>query len=155
MFWLVIISLIVIGLLFLALEILVIPGTGIAGIIGFILIGIGVWQTYSFYGASIGHMVLGGTIILTFLTLFFSLRSKTWSRVMLNSSISSKVNVIGEKDVQVGDEGIAISRLAPSGKALIKDKYYEVRTTGDFIDPESKLEVTKVDFNRIFVKQKS
>ena len=62
MFWLVIVILILIGLAFLLLEILVIPGTGIAGIIGFIILGIGVWQGYVYYGTIAGHWVLAGTI---------------------------------------------------------------------------------------------
>jgi membrane-bound ClpP family serine protease len=154
MFWLVILALIIIGLLFLALEILVIPGTGFAGVLGFILIAIGIWQTYDYYGATPGHVVLAGTIILTFITLALSLRSKTWNRVMLKSSIDSKVNVIDDVKVKPGDEGVAESRLVPAGKALIKGDYFEVRTTGEFIDPGTKLIVTKVEFNKIFVKRK-
>lgn len=153
MFWLIILALIVIGLLFLVLEILVIPGVGVAGIIGFILLGIGVWQTYIVYGATTGHLVLGGTIILTFVFLALSLRSKTWKRVMLNSSIDSKVNVIDETKLKPGDKGIADSRLAPAGTALINGDYYEVRTTGEFIDPDTALEVTKLESNKVFVKR--
>ena len=152
MFWLVITALIIIGLLFLVLEILVIPGTGVAGVVGFILIGIGIWQAYAYYGALAGHYTLAGTIILTLLTLMISLRSKTWKKIMLKSEINSKVNVIDEKKIQPGDEGKTVSRLVPSGKALIKGDFYEVRTTGAFVDPDTWIIIEKIDQNLIFVK---
>ena len=131
MFWLIIGVLLLIGFIFLVLEILVIPGTGIAGIIGFALIGIAVWQTYAVYGNTPGHIVLGISILLTFITLALSLRAKTWSRISLKSSISSRVNVFEEVNVKPGDTGEAVSRLVPMGKALINGDYFEVSATGE------------------------
>lgn len=154
MFWLVIGILIFIGLAFLVLEILVIPGTGIAGIIGFILIGIGIWQAYSVYGTIGGNYTLGGTFVLTIIMLAFSLRSKTWRKIMLNKKIESKVNVIDSKEIKVGDQGKTTSRLAPSGKAYINSDYFEVRTTGHFIDQDTTILVEKIDGNKIYVKRK-
>lgn len=154
MFWLIIAVLLLIGFLFLVLEILVIPGTGIAGIIGFVLIGIAVWQTYVVYGNAPGHFVLGGTLVLTFITLALSLRAKTWRRISLNTNITSRVNVVEEINVKPGDTGEAISRLVPAGKALINGEYYEVRTTGEFLDQATEIEVIKVVNNKITVKQK-
>ena len=49
MHWVLIATFILIGLVFLVLEILVIPGVGVAGIIGFVLIAVGVWQSYAVY----------------------------------------------------------------------------------------------------------
>jgi len=154
MFWLVIAVLILIGLLFLVLEILVIPGTGVAGIIGFILLGIGIWQTYSVYGSTAGHLVLGGSIVLTLVTLAFSLRAKTWRRVALQTNIKSKVHTEAEQSVKPGDKGEAVSRLVPAGKALINGDYYEVRTKGEFLDQGTAIIVTKVDHNQVTVKKK-
>ena len=155
MFWLLITVLIVIGLLFLVLEVLVIPGVGVAGIIGFILIAIGIWQTYAYYGSPAGHSVLAGTLVLTLGTLALALRSKTWRRVALHDSIDSRVNLIDAEKVKVGDDGKTVSRLAPAGKALINGEFYEVRTTGEFIDQEKEIIVERIDHNKIFVKHKS
>ncbi len=145
--------LIIVGLLFLLLEILVVPGTTVVGVIGFILIAIGVWQTYAAYGAPTGHWVLAGTLVLTVAALVLSLRSNTWKRFMLKSKVEGKANIIEEDAVKVGDEGIAISRLVPMGKALINSRYFEVSSTGEFIDEQSKIIVTKIEFNKIYIKQ--
>jgi membrane-bound ClpP family serine protease len=145
--------LIIVGLLFLMLEILVVPGTTVVGVVGFILIAIGVWQTYAVYGAPVGHYVLAGTLVLTIAALALSLRSNTWRRFMLKSNLDGKANVVDENAVKVGDEGISISRLAPMGKALINGQYFEVSSTGDFIDEQSKIVVTKIEFNKIYIKK--
>jgi membrane-bound ClpP family serine protease len=154
MFWLVVVTLILIGLAFLLLEILVIPGTGVAGIIGFILLGIGVWQAYVYYGSITGHWVLGGTIVATVAVLAYSLRAKTWRRVALNSEINSRVNLIDEDKIKPGDEGKSVSRLVPTGKALFNKEFYEVRTMGEFLDPGLIIVIEKIEDHKIFVKQK-
>ncbi|HOX78387.1 MAG TPA: NfeD family protein [Bacteroidales bacterium] len=154
MHWVLIATFILIGLVFLVLEILVIPGVGVAGIIGFVLIAVGVWQSYAVYGLAAGHAVLGGTLVLTVLTLFLSLRGKTWKRISLSTSIDSKVNVIDQKNIKPGDSGKTVSRLAPMGKAIINEEFYEVTTNGDFIDQQTEITVVKIDHNKIIVKRK-
>jgi membrane-bound ClpP family serine protease len=149
-----IIILIIAGLLFLLLEVLVIPGTTVVGIAGFALIIFSVWESYNVFGSPTGHFVLLGTIFFTILTIYLALKSKTWNRIMLKTEISGKVNEIDSTKVQAGDSGISVSRLTPGGKALIKDEYYEVHTNGEFIDQESEIVVTHLADNKIFVKRK-
>ncbi|HCT71055.1 MAG: NfeD family protein [Lentimicrobium sp.] len=149
-----IIILIIAGLLFLLLEVLVIPGTTVVGIAGFALIIFSVWESYNVFGSPTGHFVLLGTIFFTILTIYLALKSKTWNRIMLKTEISGKVNEIDSTKVQAGDSGISVSRLTPGGKALINDEYYEVHTNGEFIDQESEIVVTHLADNKIFVKRK-
>ena len=154
MFWLVVVTLILIGMAFLLLELLVIPGTGVAGIIGFILLGIGVWQAYVYYDAYIGHWVLAGTIAGTVAVLVYSLRAKTWRRVALKTEINSRVNIIDEDKLKPGDVGKSISRLVPGGKAVFNNEFYEVRSLGKFIDPGVDIVIDKIEDHKIFVKLK-
>ncbi len=154
MTWTVIAVLILIGLIFIILEILVIPGVAVFGILGFIIILIGVWQSYVTYGTTAGHIVLGSSLLLSILTLIFSLRSKTWKKMMLNSKIDGKTNIIDENKLKVGDTGKTTSRLSPAGKAFINGDFYEVHTQSEFIDPGIEIIITKIVFNKIYVKQK-
>jgi len=146
--------LIIIGLLFLVLEILVFPGQGVAGILGLALLAIAIWQTYAQYGSLAGHITLGSTFILSMVFLIFSLRSNTWKKTMLSDNIDGKVNVIDQNELKAGDEGITVSRLNPAGKAHINNDYYEVRTSGEFLDPDTVIIVTKIEANKIYVKSK-
>lgn len=149
-----IIILIIAGLLFLLLEVLVIPGTTVVGIAGFALIIFSVWESYHVFGSPTGHFVLIGTIFFTILTIYLALKSKTWNKIMLKTEISGKVNEIDSTKVQAGDPGVTVSRLTPGGKALINNEYYEVHTNGEFIDQESEIIVTHLADNKIFVKRK-
>lgn len=152
--WILIATLIIIGFIFLALELLVIPGVGVTGIIGFILIAVGVWQTYAGHGMLAGHLVLAGTFLLTVMTLVLSLRGNTWRKLALSTSIDSKLNIIDPDLIRVGDTGKSVSRLVPMGKAQIKGEFYEVSTNGDFIDPQTEIIIEKIDHNKIIVKRK-
>lgn len=155
MSWFLIFVLIFIGLVFLLLEVLVIPGTTIAGIIGFGLIATGIWQAFTSHGTQAGVLSLIITLFITLVTLYFALKSKTWQRLSLKTSIESKVNTIDESEIKSGDTGITVSRLAPSGKARINGNIFEVHTFGEFIDPGIEIVVVNVEVNKVFVTTKS
>lgn len=154
MTWPVIIILLLVGLLFILLEILVIPGVGVAGVLGTVLLVFTIWQTYKIYGFVAGHYTLASTLVFTVLLLYFSFKSKTWKKMMLNSKIEGKVNTVDEKKLKVGDTGKTISRLAPAGKGLFNGEYYEVHSQGDFIDPGKEIIIVKINYNKIIVKLK-
>jgi len=113
MTWTIIAVLIIVGFLFLLLEILVLPGTNIAGIIGFVLIAIGVWQAYVVYGAIAGSLTLAGSVVFSVISLYYSLKSGTWKKASLKKNIESKVNLVDPKKIKIGDTGKAVSRLVP------------------------------------------
>jgi membrane-bound ClpP family serine protease len=147
-----IIILAALGFLLLLLELLVLPGIGVAAIGGFTLLGIAVWQTYAQYGVVAGNWALGATVVISIVLIWFALRSKTWNRVTLKSEIDSKADGQPDVPIHIGDKGVTVSRLAPSGKSLINEDYFEVRTFGELIDPNQNVEVVKIDYRTIYVK---
>ncbi len=151
--WSVIIILILVGLALLVLEILVVPGTGVAGIIGFAVMATGIWMAYTRQGAQAGHITLLVTLGINIIGLVLALRSKTWKKAMLKTEITSKVNMIDSAGLKVGDRGTTIGRCAPMGKALFSDKFFEVSAMEEFVDPETVIEIIKISGNKIFIKQ--
>ncbi|MCF6172112.1 MAG: hypothetical protein L3J66_14165 [Bacteroidales bacterium] len=151
--WSVIIILILVGLALLVLEILVVPGTGVAGIVGFVAMAAGIWIAYTRQGVQAGHITLAVTVGVNIIGLVLALRSKTWKKAMLSTSINSKVNTIDKAGLKVGDRGTTIGRCAPMGKAVFNDKFYEVSAMEEFVDPETEIEIVKIAGNKIFVKQ--
>ena len=137
------------GVVLLTLEIVALPG-GIAGAFGTLLIAFGVWQTYALFGTATGTIVLLCSIALVVLLLIVMMKRKTWSRFSLNEESDSKVNQL-EPDVKAGSRGVTISRLAPTGKALIDGRTMEVHAVNKFIDPDSPIEVVAVEGYRIDV----
>ncbi len=151
--WSVIIVLILIGFLMLLLEILVIPGTGIAGILGVGLMIAGVYVAYRDQGMVAGHLALSVTLAINLVGLVVALRSKTWKKATLKTEIKGKAGQNVQADIQVGDLGITVSRCAPAGTAEINNQLLEVTTQSQFIDPDKKIEVIKVSGNKIIIKQ--
>ena len=136
------------------LEILVIPGVGFVGAIGGILIIIAIYGAYGIE-STYGHLALIGSLILSALTIYLSLKSNTWKKLSLNHSLEGKVNTFDENILKTGETGIAVSRLAPMGKALINDNLYEVQSAEGYITENSEIVIVKVSSDKIIVKLKT
>ena len=154
MTWLIVLSLILVGITFLLLEILVVPGATVVGLFGLALVIAGIVVSFNHYGVTTGVMTLAGTLVASLVAIAFALRSNTWKKAMHSSALEGKVNVVEAEKVVKGDEGIAITRLNPMGKALIKDEYYEVRSLDNLIPENTPIIVIKVEGNKIIVKPK-
>ena len=118
--WLVIIFLILIGVIALVLELFALPGA-VVGIIGSLFILAGIVMSYVKYGLLAGNLTLLTTGVFIVITVVLFLRSKTWKKMTLTTQIDSKVNVQPDS-LFVGMEGVALSRLAPGGKAVFGDE---------------------------------
>lgn len=149
----VIIALIILGIICIILEILVIPG-GVVGIIGFLMMAGGVVAAYLQHGAIAGNITLIATVLVTIFGIVFILRSKSWRKLVLETKIESKMNEIDHSKIRIGIEGVAVSRLAPTGKGKFGDEIVEVVSFHDFIDVNSIIIITKIEGNKITVKLK-
>lgn len=147
-----IICIILIAFALLALEILVLPGTTVAGILGIGGLCFAVYSAFTSMGTLAGWIVLASVLVSSVLFLIIILRSKTWEKLKLNASIDAKVNTL-ESSVEEGEEGISISRLAPMGTIELKGEYYEAQSLLNFIEPQKKVRVIKVDGNKIWVEE--
>ncbi len=152
MFGLGIAGLILLGIVLFLMEVLVIPGIGFAGIGAFVLIGLGVMLSYQHYGNEVGNYTLIGSLMFFAGMTYYALRAKTWKRLTLESSIDSKVNVLEKEEVNIGDEGIAVSRLAPMGRVMIKNKVYEGKSSGEYVTENTPVVIVKVNGSNIIVK---
>ena len=143
----------ILGVILLALEIVALPG-GVAGVFGAGLIAFGVWMSYGLYGSKVGTIILLCSVALCVLALIILMKAKTWKRFSLNEECDSKVNQL-EPAVKIGTRGTTISRLAPTGKALIDGQPVEVHAVNKFIDPDHPSEVVAIEGYRIDVVETS
>ncbi|MFH2141983.1 MAG: NfeD family protein [Bacteroidota bacterium] len=147
-----IILLILLGIILILLEFLVIPGVTVAGIGGVLSLAAAVYLAYDNYGNEGGNYALAGTSVVVITSLVFALRSRTWKKLMLRSSIDYKINAVELEKVKAGDIGISVSRLAPMGKIQINDEFYEAKSMNEFIDQNTEIVVRKIENNIIIVK---
>ena len=150
---LIILLLITLGIILLLLEFAVIPGFTIAGVGGIILLCYSVYLSFVHYGTLAGIVTV--IIIITLLPIMFFkfLKSKAGKKMQLDSKITSVVDVLEKERFRVGDQGKAISRLAPIGKVEINHHIVEGKSTGDFIDDGATVEVVSLQDNKLIVKQ--
>jgi len=148
----IIIGLILLGVILVTIEFLVIPGITVAGIGGFILMIFANYLAYKNHGASVGNYTLLGTFLINIVVAVLVFRKSTWNHIGLQSEINGKANTEAE-EIKIGDQGKAISRLAPIGKVMINNKLYEVSSQGGFIDEGEEIEVIYVKRSKIIVKQ--
>jgi membrane-bound ClpP family serine protease len=150
--WLAVIVLIFLGLGFIIAEIIFVPGTTLLGLLGLVFTITGVVLSYLSFGGGIGTIVMAVTIILGISILIYSFKSGVWEKFALKSSINSKFNEGNLADLQVGEEGITISALRPMGKADFRDKIYEVSTLGNFLPSGTKVRISSIKNNKIFIE---
>ncbi len=149
-----IVTLIIIGIILLVIELIIIPGFGVAGILGLASIGGGIYLAFSQFGQTTGLIVLGGVILLTGLVTWLTLRSKTWKQISLKESIKSRSNADpSESGISAGTKGVTISRIAPMGKARLNNKDFEVSSRKGIIEQGKDVEVVEVEGIKIIVKQ--
>ncbi len=154
------------GLILLILEIFVIPGFGVAGILGIVMmIGsiffslIGDFPTIAPDEISNAIIQLAISLVASIIILFviwkFLPNTPIWGGLILSSSETIKEGFASNPDLSFlkGKKGIAVTPLRPAGIALIDDKRYDVMTEGEFIEKEAEIEVTDVIGSKIIVKK--
>ncbi len=143
---------ILLGIFLLLVEFLIIPGFTVFGIggIAFILLGIG--SAYYFHDPVTGHITVLGTVLLSFATIYYIFKKKTWKSMGLKASINSRVEPFETNKIHPGDQGKTITRLAPVGKALVNNTICEAKSNGEFINENTPVEVVQVLNTQIIVK---
>ncbi|HWQ58851.1 MAG TPA: NfeD family protein [Clostridia bacterium] len=146
----------ILGLLLLVYEMFV-PGMGVPGILGFILlIAAVVLRADSFASGAITLAIilvlLGGAGFFIFRSLKKGVLSR--SPLILKESIEEKSTPLSNDDMQslVGLEGVALTALRPSGNAMIGEKRLDVVTEGEFVAKGAKIVVIRVEGLRVLVK---
>ena len=145
-----VITLIVLGLLLLFAEILIIPGVGVAGILGLLCLGGSCAYAFIEIGKTAGIVVTAINAVMIALLTIWVLRAKTWQRLALNTNIDTKA-VVPEVNVVPGAKGVSITRLAPMGTARFGDERLEVTAREGIIDPGVEIEVVEVDGIKVYV----
>jgi membrane-bound serine protease (ClpP class) len=170
------VTLFIIGLAFIACEIFVIPGFGVAGVGGIALtLGSLVMASRRFVLPETGQeftdfsldvlTVLGafvGFLIALVVVANYIGEIPGLSRLTLKpQSVGGAEMVAGETDegllpgwqrVAVGDVGEALSALRPSGKMQIDDLIVDVVTEGEYVDEGTSVKVIGKRGNRVVVR---
>ena len=158
------ILLFVVGLVLLLAEIFVIPGFGIAGISGIILIFASIFLSLlgsepfiDMHAISIAIIQLSGAMLFALVGMFFLVKylpkSTAFNKLVLSESEKAEhgfVSYPSEKDL-VGKLGIAFTTLRPGGTAVIDDRRIDVVADSEYIDKDVKIKVLRVEGIKVVV----
>ena len=153
------------GLALILLEVLVIPGFGIAGLGG---IGLMIYGLYLLLlpDVPVGEEVLGqamdgfligivGAIIGLVLLAKLMIKTKFWEQLTAPDTQKKEdgySNTLGWESLQ-GETGIADTDLHPSGWVRVKDQRIFVVSEGEFIEEGKEIKILSVDGNRVLVRE--
>lgn len=159
----------IIGLILIALELLVIPGFGIAGVSGIILVIVGLTLSllnnvdFNFGPVRYPEVskalltVMGGIFFGFIAIIYFSSKIGTkglFRKVALNTSLDNESGYIGvpiENKELIGESGIATTVLRPAGKVSVKGVVYDAVALNGYIEKGTKVKVVKYETGQIYV----
>ena len=144
--------LLIIGLILILIEILFIPGTTVFGIFGILAIFYSDYLSFQYFGTEFAIVYSIANSILVLFVVIYSLKTNTWKRIALNKIHNVKVENKFDS-LKVGDEGKTTSALRPYGKAIFSDKFYEVKSSENFIDENKKIKIINILQDKIIVKK--
>jgi membrane-bound serine protease (ClpP class) len=157
----------IIGILLVLLEIFVIPGFGITGIGGIILIGTGlVFALLDNHWFSFKHVetsdisrsvltVLSGMLLSFLSILYLSSRigeKGLFRRVALTADLSSSESVDQNDNQLIGQRGRSMTVLRPSGKVIINNELYDAISNQGFIESGTEIVVVKFENMQLYVE---
>lgn len=151
------------GVIAVAVEVLVLPGFGVAGVLGALLIGAAIVL------AMLGNFPTGGDVVQALLVLgasvFITLAvAYAWIRHLPNSrrfsglihqgsalAAEGFVSALPRADL-VGKRGLAVTDLRPAGVALFEGEKIDVVTDGEYIRNGARVEIVRAEAMRQVVR---
>ncbi|MBO5893874.1 MAG: NfeD family protein [Alistipes sp.] len=145
--------LVLLGVFFLVLELIFLPGVTLGTILSVVSYGIAIYFGFARMGVVGGFVTMLVVVALSLVATVVSLRAKTWQRLALNNKIDSQSSENLASIVEIGAKGVTISRLSPMGKVQIGGKVYEAKSEGAYIEQRTEVEVVGFENFTIFVKR--
>ena len=145
------------GVLAILFELHILPGHGLSGLIGGLLILVSLVLAFGYKYWVTGILTVSLALLASILLFVLLLR---W---LPESALGRRLAFAGAQSVQegyvsarplshlVGKEGTAESHLRPAGVATIDGARYQVQSTGEFIPPQTRIRVQRVEGATIFV----
>ncbi len=150
------IALILLGLALIGLEIYLVPGVNVVGVIGVICAGVGVVYAFATLGPLGGVLALFGSLIAGGGLLTYLWQTGAWDRLILADELK-RDDLEDEAESEsrarwLGEFGTAVTPLRPTGIVEIDGERLEVLTEGAFIAAGSRVKVVAMDRRRFFVR---
>lgn len=133
------------------------PGFGVPGISGIILLLAGVAMTWYEYGAMVGLGTTVAVLALVGVAISVSLKSASSGRLSKSDLILNDTETLPSEnaDMQllVGKEGVVKNTLRPVGTAEFDCGKLHVTSDGEYVSEGQKVRIVRVEGTQIFVNK--
>ena len=147
----VIIGIIILGILLVIVEVFLIPGSTVVGILGALIVAVGVYFTFKYLGTQAGWISMIASSIVLLGLFYIGLRNI--EKVAIAETIDGKVNLLEDETLEIGAVGKAYTDCRPAGKAVFDGKKLNVISVGDYIMKGRQVKVVKMEEGKVFVKE--
>jgi len=163
------------GLILIAVEMFVLPGFGVAGIVGILLVFSGLVlsliDNVRFNFETVDSSRLGTALLTVVISVFagfitalylgkrlFTARSGLFRNFSLKKTENAADGYLSVESSMLtlkGKKGVAKTVLRPSGKVIIDDEYYDAMAENGYIEKEDPIVVTRVEATQLYVEKLS
>jgi len=165
------ILLVVVGIVLLALEILVIPGFGVAGVTGILCLVAGIYMSLTRvpipeYTWDFMRLRDAGATLMMACLLFLAFVLVTWkifprSRLARGLILADAqeaaagyvVQTEADATAAIGRRGVASTMLRPAGRGRFGQDTFDLMTRGEFIEKGRPIEIIQAEGNRYVVRE--
>ena len=147
----IIVTVLVLGLLLLFAEIAIVPGFGVAGILGLLALGAGGIAAWTELGSFWGGLTIGVSLVAAGIMLVWLPRSRVARKMVLDHSQAEAASQI-DRSPLLGRRGFTVTPLRPIGRARFGSDEVDVMTEGEYIDGNQEVEVMAVEGPRVVVR---
>ena len=150
------IALILVGLALVAVEVTVVPGFNVVGVMGVLGAAVGVVVAFAEFGPVGGAGTLAATLLAAGGMAYLLYDSGAWDRFVLSDSLRRDADEdaveVESRSRLLGKTGTAVTPLRPGGVADLGGERVEVETEGAFVAAGSAVRVVALNRQRVLVR---
>lgn len=147
------IILVLLATVLLTVEVALIPGFGVAGVLGVLSMLASVFYAFFVVGDVAGWITIIVSGLICVSLFLWALYGKSLDRLALKKNIDSNVKGDELDKIKVGDRGVAKTRLALIGEANINGEVVEVKSEMGFINENEEVVVIRISGGTIYVEK--
>lgn len=147
------IILVLLATVLLTVEVALIPGFGVAGVLGVLSMLASVFYAFFVVGNVAGWITIIVSGLICVSLFLWALYGKSLDRLALKKNIDSNVKGDELDKIKVGDRGVAKTRLALIGEANINGEVVEVKSEMGFINENEEVMVIRISGGTIYVEK--
>ena len=145
--------LVLLATVLLTVEVALIPGFGVAGVLGILSMLASVFYAFFVVGNVAGWITIIVSGLICVSLFLWALYGKSVDRLALKKNIDSNVKGDELDKIKVGDRGITKTRLALIGDASINGEVVEVKSEMGFINENEDIVVIRITGGTIYVER--